>query len=191
MMLLGLSEALFIPSCVVTVFRGWRVVATSFEVGCRIYACADGGRVVVLNFPLCRFEVRFTTSSSVDAIGTDADRLEFRFLSPHDGIDVACPEMMVPPAWLVVSRVSGRTMTDNSKWRRRNDAGVEGPDQNHLTCQSPLIKCQRALVPAQALALQNHDAHDEQETVVWSSAERCQAEPHHGLSDATRTSSRG
>ena len=205
--LLGLPENLFVPSCIVTIFKGWRVVATSFEVGGRMYACADGGAVVALDFPLCHFEVRLTASSSVDAFGTDADRLEFRFLAAHDGIDVACSQMMVPSTWLVVSRVTGRTMVDNAKWCRKNYARVEGPDQNmqlsqlagvhahwtaeiearsvedtgprigavevgsheanvHLTCESPLFKCPRHLVPASSLALQNHEAQDEQLTAV-------------------------
>ena len=74
-----LSETLFVPSFIVTVFQGWRVVAVSWEVGGRIYACSDGGIVVALDFPLCHFEVRFVATSSPDAFGADADRLEMRF----------------------------------------------------------------------------------------------------------------
>ena len=53
----------------ITVFVGWRVVATSFEVGGRLYACSDHGTVVVLDYPLCHFEIRITATSSVDSIG--------------------------------------------------------------------------------------------------------------------------
>ena len=47
----SLREELFIPAVVVTIFQGWRVVAVSFEVGGRIYACSEKGVVVALNFP--------------------------------------------------------------------------------------------------------------------------------------------
>ena len=61
-----LSDTVFIPSIVITVFQGWRVVAVSWEVGGRIYACSEGGIVVALDFPLCHFECRFTATSSPD-----------------------------------------------------------------------------------------------------------------------------
>ena len=57
---------------------------TLFEVGGRIYACSNGGKVVALDFPLCHFEVRMTAMSSQDSIGMDADQLEFRFTSASD-----------------------------------------------------------------------------------------------------------
>ena len=85
-----LRDQLFVPSCIVTIFQGWRVVATSFEVGGRLYACSDGGIVVALDYPLCHFEARLTTTSSTDSIGFDADRVEFRFRSSGDAIDVSC-----------------------------------------------------------------------------------------------------
>ena len=72
------------------------MVATSFEVGGRLYACSDGGVVV-----------RLTPTSSADSIGMDADCLEFRFRSSGDQLDVACSQVVVPPTWLVVLRVSG------------------------------------------------------------------------------------
>jgi len=78
-MVANFRDTLFVPSCVVTIFQGWRVVATSFEVGGRLYACSEGGMVAALDFPLCHFEVRMTALSSADSIGMDADRLEFRF----------------------------------------------------------------------------------------------------------------
>ena len=125
----NLQDTLFVPSCVVTVFAGWRVVATSFEVGGRLYACSDHGRVVVLDFPLCHFEIRLTATSSADSIGMDADRLEFRFRSSGDQLDVACSQVTVPSTWLVVSRVSGPTLIKNARWCRDHYARVEGPDQ--------------------------------------------------------------
>ena len=128
-LIIELDEALFIPSCTVTVFQGWRVCAVSFEVGGQLYACSDGGHVVALDFPLCHFEVRVTAISSADSFGLDADRLEFRFKSAGDRLDVSCSTLSVPSTWLVVSRVSGPTLIKNSRWCRDHFARIEGPDQ--------------------------------------------------------------
>ena len=128
-LVMGLEEVLFIPSCTVTVFQGWRVCAVSFEVGGQIYACSEGGQVVALDFPLCHFEVRLTAVSSSDSFGHDADRLEFRFSSAQDRLDAGCSTTAVPASWMVVSRVSGPTLVKNARWCRENYARVEGPDQ--------------------------------------------------------------
>ena len=127
--IMNLAEQLFVPSVVVTVFQGWRVVAVSFEVGGRLYACSEGGVVVALDYPLCHFEIRMTSISSKDALGNDADRIDFRFASTGDKIDVACSQLTVPSSYLVVSRVSGPTLKENSAWCRKQNARVEGPDQ--------------------------------------------------------------
>ena len=124
-----LQDTVFIPSCVVTIFQGWRVIAASWEVGGRLYACSDGGVVVAVDFPLCHFECRFVASSSPDAFGTDADRLEFRFLSAGDRLDVYANVVHAAPTWLCISRVSGPTLVRNAKWCREHGARVEGPDQ--------------------------------------------------------------
>ena len=76
-----LQETPFIPTFVVTVFQGWRVCAVSWEVGGRIYAISEGGIVVALDYPLCHVELRLVATSSADAFGQDADRLEFRLAS--------------------------------------------------------------------------------------------------------------
>eukprot|EP00435_Cladocopium_sp_Y103_P002058 s5775_g1.t1 len=214
-MIMALQDHLFVPSCVVTIFQGWRVIATSFEVGGRLYACSDGGVVVALDYPLCHFEIRMTATSSPDSIGLDADRLEFRFRSSGDKLDVSCSQAVVPATWLVVSRVSGPTLIKNAKWCREHHARIEGPDQAmqlsqlagihahwtaateaasleetgprvgaetgprvgavavdshpsnlHLTCESPLYRAQKAIVPCESLALQAHDVETEKETVV-------------------------
>lgn len=205
-----LDEMLFIPSVAVVVFQGWRVIATWFEVGGRIYACSDGGIVVALDYPLCHFEVRLTATSSTDSIGMDADRLEFRFRSSGDKIDVSCSQVVVPSTWLVVSRVSGPTLVKNAHWCRDHHARIEGPDQTmqlsqlagihahwtaaieagsveetgprvgvvaveshtsnlHFTCESPLFKTEKVIVPAEALAVQAHNVELEQQTVVLPS----------------------
>ena len=134
-LVMGLDEVLFIPSCTVTVFQGWRVCAIAFEVGGQIYACSEGGQVVALDFPLCHFEVRLTTVSSADSFGHDADRLEFRFSSAQDRLDVSCSTIAVPSSWMVVSRVSGPTLVKNARWCRENFARIESPDQTMQMAQ--------------------------------------------------------
>ena len=124
-----LAETVFIPAFVVTIFQGWRVVAVAWEVGGQIYACSEGGTVVALDFPLCHVECRFVATASPDAMGADADRLELRFLSAGDRLDIAASSVQVPPSWLVVSRVSGPTLIRNAKWCREHGARVECPDQ--------------------------------------------------------------
>ena len=124
-----LNETVFIPSIVVTVFQGWRVIACSWEVGGRLYLCSEGGIVVALDFPLCHFECRFVATSSPDSFGADADRLEFRFLSAADRLDVSASLACVPPSWLVFSRVSGPTLIRSASWGREHGARVESPDQ--------------------------------------------------------------
>ena len=125
----SLKEVLFVPAVVVTIFAGWRVVAASFEVGGRLYVCSNGGVVVAADYPLCHFELRMTALSSADSIGVDADRLEFRFRSAGDKLDVACSQLNVPATWLTLSRVSGPTLIPNARWCRERNARVEGPDQ--------------------------------------------------------------
>ena len=124
-----LNENPFIPTFTVTIFQGWRVVSCSWEVGGRLYAASEGGVVVCLDYPLCHVELRVTATSSADAMGLDADRVEFRFLSASDRLDVSCSGCSVPPTWLVVSRVSGPTLIKNAEWCRKRYARIEGPDQ--------------------------------------------------------------
>ena len=127
--IMNMQEQLFVPSAMITVFQGWRVIATTFEVGGRLYACSDGGVVVALDYPLCHFEFRMTAISSKDNLGNDADRLEFKFYSAGDKVNVACSQISVPSSYLVVSRVSGSTLVNNANWCRGQKARVEGPDQ--------------------------------------------------------------
>ena len=128
-LLWSLEEKPFIPTFVVTVFQGWRVISTSWEIGGRLYALSEGGVVVALDYPLCHVELRLVASSSPDAFGLDADRLEFRFYSGSDRLNVACSTCSVPPTWLVVSRVSGPTLIKNARWCRDHYARIESPDQ--------------------------------------------------------------
>ena len=133
-LLWSLEEKPFIPTFVVTIFQGWRVIACSWEVGGRLYALSENGVVVALDYPLCHIELRLVASSSPDAFGLDADRLEFRFYSGSDRLNVAASTCSVPPTWLVVSRVSGPTLIKNAAWCRDHYARVESPDQTlHLS----------------------------------------------------------
>ena len=150
-----------------------------------------------------------TALPSADSIGMDADRLEFRFRSSGDKLDVACSQAVVPSTWLVVSRMSGPTPTliKNVHWCCDHHARIEGPDHSlqlsqlagvhahwtatieagaleetgprisavaveshpsnvHLTCEVPLFRAPKAIVPVEALALQCHDQQMEQEMLV-------------------------
>ena len=168
---------------------------------------SDGGHVVALDFPLCHFELRVIATSSADSIGLDADRLEFRFKSAADRLDVKCSTLAVPSTWLVVSRVSGPTLIKNSHWCRDHYARIEGPEQTmqlsqlasihahwtasvaakslnetgprigaidvsshpenlHLTCESPLFRIEKKIVPKEAMALQYHDPETERATMI-------------------------
>ena len=124
-----LNDIVFIPSVTVIVFQGYRVIANSWEVGGRLYAVSNGGVVVALHYPLCRFELRLVASASGDAVGLDADRLEARFYSAADRVDVSASSVAAPPSWLVASRVSGPTLIKNASWCRQQAAWIECPDQ--------------------------------------------------------------
>ena len=128
-LLSSLQSTPFIPTFLVTIFQGWRVVTCTWEVGGRVYVISEGGVVVALDYPLCHVELRLVSTSSQDAFGLDADRIEFRFWSAADRLDVACSSCSVPPSWLVVSRVSGPTLIQNAAWCRQKYARIESPDQ--------------------------------------------------------------
>ena len=81
--------------------------------------------MVAMDYPLCHFEISITATSSADLIGLDADRLEFRFRSAGDSVDVACSQIAVPSTWLAVSRVSGPALIKNARWCREHYARIE------------------------------------------------------------------
>eukprot|EP00434_Breviolum_minutum_P027854 symbB.v1.2.024640.t1/scaffold2346.1/size82077/1 len=171
-----LQETAFIPTCVVTVFQGWRVCACSWEVGGRIYAISEGGIVVALDYPLCHMEIRLVATSSADAFGQDADRLEFRFYSAADRLDVACSTCAAPPSWLIVSRVSGPTLIKNASWCRNHMAMDRGARSGTAALAVGVDPCsldggdgvpkQQAIVEKDALAVQAHDPATEQATAI-------------------------
>eukprot|EP00435_Cladocopium_sp_Y103_P069662 s92_g33.t1 len=122
-------------SVVVAVFVGWRVSVMSFECGGRTYALAPGGAVVAGDSARSRFELRVCSRSSNDAVGNDADRLEFRYRDANNRIDLKCSGTSVPGTWLTVSHISGPTLIRTINSVRENRARVEGPEQTEQFAQ--------------------------------------------------------
>jgi len=90
-LLRNMGSTLFVPSGVVTIFHGWRVIAASCEVGGRLCACSDGGVVLAMDYPLWHFEIRITATFSADSIGTETHRYHHSRL----GLD----PLMHQPGW--------------------------------------------------------------------------------------------
>ena len=94
-------------SVVVAMFQGWRVSVLSFQCGGRTYSVGPNGTVVVGDFARSRWELRVCSRASDDAVGNDADRIEFRFRDANNRIDVKAARASVPATWLTVSHISG------------------------------------------------------------------------------------
>ena len=67
--------------------------------------------------------------SSEDAVGNEADQLEFRYRDSNNRIDIKCSRTSVPGTWLTLSHISGPTLVQTMKSVRENCARVEGPEQ--------------------------------------------------------------
>ena len=122
-------------SITVAVFMGWRVSVFSFECGGRTYALAPRGAVVAGDSARSRFELRVCSRSSTDAVGNDADRLEFRYRDANNRMDLKCSRTSVPGTWLTVSHISGPTLIRTITSVRENKARVEGPEQTEQFAQ--------------------------------------------------------
>ena len=70
-----------------------------------------------------------TDRSSDDAVGNDADRVEFRYRDANNRIDLKCARTSVPATWLTVSHISGPTLIQTISRCRDQQARVEGPEQ--------------------------------------------------------------
>ena len=116
-------------SCVVAMFQGWRVSVLAFQCGGRTYSAAPNGNVVAGDFARSRWELRVCSRSSEDAVGNDADRIEFRFRDANNRIDVKAARASVPATWLTVSHISGPNLVTTIQAVRRGGARVEGPEQ--------------------------------------------------------------
>ena len=122
-------------SVVIAVFIGWRVSVFSFECGGRTYSIGPRGTVVTGDSARSRFELRVCSRASEDAVGNDADRLEFRFRDSNNRIDIKCSRTSVPGTWLTVSHISGPTLVQTIRSVRENRARVEGPEQTEQFAQ--------------------------------------------------------
>ena len=101
------NEGWFRPSIVISVFVGWKVSVTSFEVGARVYTIGPRGLVVASDHAMSNCELRVTARSSREGYGNDADRVEFRFRDANNRIDLKCRRTSVPGTRLSVSHISG------------------------------------------------------------------------------------
>ncbi|CAK9092981.1 Uncharacterized protein SCF082_LOCUS43739 [Durusdinium trenchii] len=115
-------------SVVVAAFVGWRVTVFSFECGGRTYSVGPNGAVVAGDRARSRFELRVCNRSSQDAMGNDADRVEFRFRDANNRLDLKCQRTSVPGTWLTVSHISGPTLIQTIQNVRQARARVEGPE---------------------------------------------------------------
>ena len=69
------NEGWFRPSIVISVFVGWKVSVTSFEVGGRVYSIGPQGAVMASDHAMSTCELRVTDRSSQEGYGNDADRI--------------------------------------------------------------------------------------------------------------------
>ena len=122
-------------SCVVAVFVGWRVTVMSFECGGRTYAVGPKGSVVAGDHARSRWEIRVCNRASDEAVGNDADRVEFRFRDANNRLDLKCARTSVPGTWLTVSHISGPTLIRTIQDVRSARARVEGPEQTEQFAQ--------------------------------------------------------
>lgn len=126
-------------SIVVAVFMGWRVSVLSYECGGRTYSCGPAGTVVAGDSARSRFEMRVCQRQSEDAVGNDADRVEFRYRDSNNRIDLKCSRTSVPGTWLTVSHISGPTLIRTITSVREQRARVEGPEQTEQFAQLAAI----------------------------------------------------
>ena len=130
------NEGWFRPSVVISVFVGWKVSVTSFEIGARVYTI--GPPVVVSDHATSTCEgceLRVTSRSSREGYGNDADRVEFRFRDANNRIDLKCGRTSVPGTWLSVSHISGPALINTIQACRSQRARVEGPDHVQQSAQ--------------------------------------------------------
>ena len=65
------------------------------------------GAVVATDHARAWFELRVCSRASDDAVGNDADRVEFCFRDANNRSDLKCARASVPGTWLTVSHISG------------------------------------------------------------------------------------
>jgi hypothetical protein len=113
---------------IVSTFQGYRVSIFSVEPGGRLYHASANGVVVATDQARAHVEIRKVTRNSVDAIGSDPDRLEMRFRDAGARLDVACQRLSVPSSWLVCSHISGGSFANVIGMVRQQGGRIEAPD---------------------------------------------------------------
>ena len=92
----------------------------SFECGGRTYSVGPHGTVIAGDSARSRFELRVTDRSSEDAVGNDADRVEFRYRDSNNRIDLKCARTSVPATW----RSASQPRSDPTGLRDRHEKAV-------------------------------------------------------------------
>ena len=126
------NEGRFRPSIVISVFVGWKVSVTSFEVGARVFSILSRGSVVASDH----------AGSSEDGYGNDAHRVEFRFMDANNRVDLKCGRMSVPGTWLSAP-ISGPALINTIQACRKQRARVEGPDHLQQFAQLSAVLAQQ------------------------------------------------
>ena len=116
-------------SVTVAVFQGFRVSVITAEPGGRLYSAGPNGAVVAVDLARCHIELRKVVRNSQDAIGSDPDRVEFRFLDAANRIEVMTARMSCPTSWLVGSHISGAAFSNIIRSIREQGGRVESPDR--------------------------------------------------------------
>ena len=86
-----------------------------------------------------RWELRVCSRASDEAVGNDADRVEFRFRDANNRLDLKCARTSVPGTWLTVSHISRPTLIDTIRNVRTQRARVEGLEQTEQFAQLAAI----------------------------------------------------
>ena len=115
-------------SVTVAVFQGFRVSVITAEPGGRLYSAGPNGAVVAVDLARCHIELRKVVRNSQDAIGSDPDRVELRFLDAANRIEVMTARMSCPTSWLVGSHISGAAFSNIIRSIREQGGRVESPD---------------------------------------------------------------
>ena len=109
-------------------FSGFKVSAISFEPGGRLYTCSAGGQIVASDFPRIHLEVRKTLRNCADALGSDADKVDFRYRDGREFL-LECRKTQVPSSWIVASHISGQACPRIIELVRESGGRVDSPDQ--------------------------------------------------------------
>ena len=115
-------------SITVAVFQGYRVSCVTVEPGGRLYAASANGAVLALDKARCHFELRKVVRNSADALKSDTDKIEFRYLDAVNRIEVAAGRCSCPNTWLIGAHISGGQFATIIKAIRDQGGQIESPD---------------------------------------------------------------